>query len=175
MSEQPTNPDEQAAAEQFDADAAMAAQRVVDGQVHDGNPEYPEQHPNAVTDKAKAEEMAYASKAAEEAVVKNGNQALETAPYVNITDQEHAINVAKRSKGDNPQSSPAGTLNLGTGGTPRELRQKYRDIRDTYIQKAEDARNLAEQQALDAGDTYDRVQALKNGKIPEVPQNPGAA
>lgn len=71
MNEQPTNPDEYAA-RQFDADAAMAAERVLS----DSNSEYLEHHPNAIQNPAKAKHVAYAAKRLEERVIGHTNSAL---------------------------------------------------------------------------------------------------
>lgn len=150
MSEQmPTiNPDE-IAGQQFDAESAQAAQQVV----NDGNPEYLEHHPNAVTDKVKAEEMAHASKFYEEQVVENANEALRYAEAV-----------------DAP----------GAGHDDLHNDLPHEEYRDMFIHRAQEARNKADQKAQQTADTYDatfgknqtaseQAIALKSGKsIPAV-------
>lgn len=62
------NPDLQAS-QRLDEEAASAARQVVDGQTHDGNPEYPEHHPNAIQDRDEAEYVATATKDGEEKIL----------------------------------------------------------------------------------------------------------
>jgi len=66
VTEKAPNPDEQVEAQQLDSEAVVAER-----QQGDGNSEYKDHHPDAITDRDKAEYMAYASKEREENVARH--------------------------------------------------------------------------------------------------------
>ncbi len=171
--DQPQDPN----GEQFDAEAAQAAQRVVEQQ-HDGNPDYIEHHPDAIQDKDKAFYVAHASKAAEEQVVSSSNKALDALTLAQASDLELSdnigINLRALHDGQPIPRTPAG-VEIGLGLEFERTRPAYKDLARKELAKAQEARTLADKQASSASDMYDNTQNLKSGKPAlEEPKRPWA-
>lgn len=144
-------PDEQVAAEQFDAQAAEAARRAVDETQL-------AQFPNTVTDKEKAVDMAAASKASEIDIVNSAGRAKEFAAAALPGEQVSAEldGTIKRAMSDRKSKSYYETAEYA---------------RDYMVGQAQESREKADAEAQVAAETYDRnqeamakVDALKRGK-----------
>lgn len=108
------------------------------------NEEYLAHHPDAITDPAKAEYMAHVSKTQEEMVVELGHDAL-----------QHTI------LAESPEQGFLDDYMIGGGS------QKMRRISQEAMEGAISARERADQQAAEAGQQYDFIQALKRGQTPK--------
>lgn len=92
--------------------------------------DYLQEHPNAVEDQAKAKVMAYASRGQEEVVVAERAKALDAAS--NIGDRNY------RGEENHPAASSA----------------------QRHAERAQNAREIANTQALGAASIYDQVKGL---------------
>lgn len=109
--------------------------------------QYLSTHPNAITDPAKAEVMAYASQDYEEAVVKLGNKAIDAAILAASSDE-----VVKSS--DKYMTIEMVPL----------MREVYAKESQESLEGAKLARNKADENAETTASLYDTVKDIKQGK-----------
>lgn len=72
----------------------MSIQEQASMKQHDGNPDYPQHHPDAIQDEVRAKELALATKDFEEGVVEHANNVIKRMDQglVDIDDEHHVAN-----------------------------------------------------------------------------------
>jgi hypothetical protein len=168
--------------EQLDDEAARAAEQQLQSELA--------AHPDLVVNQDKALEMAYASKAEEEGVVKHSEKAIEAMYRANTSDEDYyAAKDAEEDRAKQEQAEREANMSseelmaernrrrddaIASPLRVRETPQNFRDAAEIEVEKqidrAGEMRIAADQKAEKAGKLYDSVQQrtsyLKSGKQP---------